>query len=313
MSIDLGTINSGSDFAAKTPNTFPLARSDFPGNLLDVLNIFSGFSFWYFKLQHQVIAWQQDVQGSIFTLLAAQMSCALGSDGQLKDASAIDWYNDPDDDTPMLPPPPPPASNGKLTAFVSRSGRAVKPTEKIRDAGNTTPAKRVAPAPPQGQPAPKRVQRGSRLVRHHDDDDDEPPALEDCSDDEEEAEDNDGEEAYERTKVFGDKDREDRKHKKKEERSGDLKVVFTQEKGRINPHTQEPEDGWWCEICSAFSKAVFRLAAPISLEMRSVTFQYTATAAKNELYGARLALSCETLCRGGRTHTSKRAPQEHGR
>lgn len=170
------------------------------------------------------------------------MSCALGSNGQLKDASAIDWYNDPDDDTPMLAPPPPPASNGKLTAFVSRSGRAVKPTEKIRNAGNTAPAKaakRVAPVPPQGQPAPKRVQRGS-----HDDDDDEPPALEDCSDDEEEAE-----EAYERTKVFGDKDREDRKHKKKEERSGDLKVVFTQEKGRINPHTQEPEDGWWCEIC----------------------------------------------------------------
>jgi hypothetical protein len=132
---------------------------------------------------------------------------------------------------------------------VSRSGRAVKPTEKIRDAGNTAPAKRVAPVPPQGQPAPKRVQRGSRLVCHHDDDDDEPPALEDCSDDEEEAEDNDGEEAYERTKVFGDKDREDHKHKKKEERSGDLKVVFTQEKGRINPHTQEPEDGWWCEIC----------------------------------------------------------------
>jgi hypothetical protein len=82
------------------------------------------------------------------------------------------------------------------------------------------------------------VQRGSRLVRHHDDDDDEPPALEDCSDDEEEAADNDKEEAYERTKVFGDKDREDHKHKKKEEHSGDLKV-----------DTQEPEDGWWCEIC----------------------------------------------------------------
>ncbi|KAG1787676.1 uncharacterized protein HD556DRAFT_1312569 [Suillus plorans] len=90
------------------------------------------------------------------------MSCALGSNGQLKDASAIDWYNDPDDDTPMLAPPPPPASNGKLTAFVSRSGRAVKPTEKIRNAGNTAPAKaakRVPPVPPQGQPAPKRVQR----------------------------------------------------------------------------------------------------------------------------------------------------------
>ncbi|KAG1789108.1 hypothetical protein EV424DRAFT_1561583, partial [Suillus variegatus] len=243
-SIDL---QNGSYFTTKRLNAFLLVMSDFLCDLFNVLNISLGCSFRYLLLlQHQstvaVIAWQQYVQGTIFTLLAARMSCALGSNGQLKDASAIDWYNDPDDDTPMLAPPPPPASNGKLTAFVSRSGRAVKPTEKIRNAGNTAPAKaakRVAPVPPQGQPAPKRVQRGS-----HDDDDDEPPALEDCSDDEEEAE-----EAYERTKVFGDKDREDRKHKKKEERSGDLKVVFTQEKGRINPHTQEPEDGWWCEIC----------------------------------------------------------------
>ncbi|KAG2031380.1 hypothetical protein BDR03DRAFT_986441 [Suillus americanus] len=101
--------------------------------------------------------------GSIFTLLTAQMLCALGSDGQLNDASAIDWYNDPDDETPMLPPPLPPASNGKLTAF-------------------------------------------------------------DFSDDEEETKDNDKEEAYERTKVFGDKDHEDHKHQKKEEHSGDLKM-----------------------------------------------------------------------------------------
>jgi hypothetical protein len=97
------------------------------------------------------------------------------------------------------------------------------------------------------------VQSGSCLVRHHDDDYDnnnnEPPALEDCSDDEEETKDNDKEEAYERTKAFGDEDWKDHKHKKKEEHSGDLKVVFTQEKGCINPHTQERKDGWWCEIC----------------------------------------------------------------
>jgi hypothetical protein len=97
------------------------------------------------------------------------------------------------------------------------------------------------------------VQSGSHLVRHHDDDynnnNNEPPALEDCSDDEEEAEDNDKEEAYERTKAFGDKDHKDCKHKKKEECSGDLKVVFTQKMGRINLHTQECKDGWWCEIC----------------------------------------------------------------
>jgi hypothetical protein len=179
------------------------------------------------------------------------MSCALGSDGQLKDASAIDWYNDPDDDSPMLPPPPPPVYNGKLTAFVSRrSGRAVKPTEKIREAVNTAPAKRSAPAVPQSQPAPKRVQTGTRLVHHDDDDDDdEPPALEDFSDDEEEDSDEDNkDEAYERTKVFGDEDRNHHKQMKKDECSADLKTIFMQEKGRINPHTQEREDGWWCEI-----------------------------------------------------------------
>jgi hypothetical protein len=112
-------------------------------------------------------------------------------------ASAIDWYNDLDDDTPMPAPPPLPASNGTLTAFVSRrSGRALKPTEKIREATNAAPTKRSAPVPPQSQPAPKR----SHLVRHrNDDDNDEPPALEDFSDDEEEEEEKDNkdlEEAY---------------------------------------------------------------------------------------------------------------------
>lgn len=176
------------------------------------------------------------------------MSCALRPDGQLKDAKDIKWYNDPDDDSPMLPSPPPATSNGKITAFVSRrSGRAIKPTEKIRDAVNSAPAKRPAPAAPEGRPAPKRIQTGSHLNRHGDDDDDEePPAAEGLSDEEEEE---DKEEAYERTKALGDEDREHRRPTKKDERSADLKTIFTQEKGRMNPHTQEREDGWWCEVC----------------------------------------------------------------
>ncbi|KAG2347647.1 hypothetical protein BDR05DRAFT_945360 [Suillus weaverae] len=216
-----------------------------------------------------VIAWQQYVQGTIFTLLVARMSCALGSDGQLKDTSTIDWYNDPDDGTPMPAPHLLPASNGTLTTFVSRC------SEKICKATNAAPTKRSAPVPPQSQPAPvtlsvfcsssasegalgqacsitpKRVQTGSHLVCHHNDNDnDEPPVLEDFTNDEEEDKVKvNKEEAYQKTKVFGDEDREDCKHKMKEERSGDLKVVCTQEKGHINPHTQEHEDGWWCEIC----------------------------------------------------------------
>ncbi|KAG1878449.1 hypothetical protein C8R48DRAFT_768007 [Suillus tomentosus] len=110
ISPDLGTTKTGSDFTTKTLNTFLMATSNFLSKLLDVLNISLGFS----------LPWQQYVQGSIFTLPTATMSCALGSDGKLKDASTIDWYNDPDDESPMVPAPPPSTSHGKLNAFVSR-------------------------------------------------------------------------------------------------------------------------------------------------------------------------------------------------
>ncbi|KAG1804214.1 hypothetical protein EV424DRAFT_1647508 [Suillus variegatus] len=177
--------------------------------LSNVPNISLGFSFTSFSAQCQSTVnasfhvWKWYIQGPIPTLPAVQMSCALRPDGQLKDAKDIKWYNDPDDDSPMLPSPPPATSNGKITAFVSRrSGRAIKPTEKIRDAVNSAPAKRPAPAAPEGQPAPKRIQTGSHLNRHGDDDDDEePPAAEGLSDEEEEE---DKEEAYERTKALGD-------------------------------------------------------------------------------------------------------------
>ena len=192
------------------------------------------------------------------------MACALRPDGQLKDASEIDWYNDADDNSPMIPPPP--SSNGTLNGFIRRSNRATKPTEKIRYANNTTtipakqsrpvaplnandtttiPAKRSHPVAPPNPSAPKRV---FTRAEEHASADDEPPELEDITDDEE---DDDSEEAYQRTKKFGDQDREDRKGLKKDERSADLTTVFSFEKGRINPHTQEREDGWWCEICKA--------------------------------------------------------------
>ncbi|KAG1808756.1 hypothetical protein EV424DRAFT_1350246 [Suillus variegatus] len=169
--------------------------------------------------------WKWYIQGPISTLPAVEMLCALRPDGQLKDAKDIEWYNDRDDDSPMLPSPPPATSNGKITAFVSRrSGRAIKLTEKIRETVNSAPAKRPAPAAPEGRPAPKRIQTGSHLNRHGDDDDAEPPAAEELSDEEEEE---DKEEAYERTKALGDEDRKYRKQMKKDERSADLKTIFT--------------------------------------------------------------------------------------
>jgi len=40
-----------------------------------------------------------------------------------------------------------------------------------------------------------------------------------------------------------------RKGLKKDERTADLRTVFTEEKGHINSHADEVEDGWWCDIC----------------------------------------------------------------
>ncbi|KAG1797313.1 uncharacterized protein HD556DRAFT_1440870 [Suillus plorans] len=186
----------------------------------------------------------------------AAMSSARRADGSLKDASEIAWYNDAEDDSPMVPPPAP-AHNGTLNLFVRRSGRAVKPTEKIRETltASSTSAKRSAVEPPQGVPAPKRVFVGTSSREDDEDDDEDAPALEDVTDDEEEdaenAENAENEEAYQRTKKLGDQDREDRKSLKKDERSADLTTVFTFEKGHINPHTQERENGWWCEVCKA--------------------------------------------------------------
>jgi len=168
------------------------------------------------------------------------MACALRSDGQLKDATEIDWYNDPDDDSPMAPPPP--ISDSTLNTFLRRSGRVTKPTEKIRGADDaaTIPAKRLPPAAPQNPPPPKRVSTGV---------DDELFGPEDATDEEED----DGNEAYQRTKEFGDKDRDDFKglRLKKDERSADLTTIFSPKSIHINPHTQEREYGWWCEICKA--------------------------------------------------------------
>ncbi|KAG0692010.1 hypothetical protein DFH29DRAFT_1009607 [Suillus ampliporus] len=170
----------------------------------------------------------------------------------------------------MLPAPPPPTSNGKLTAFVSRrSGQAIKPMEKICEAVNSAPAKQPAPATPED-----------------DYDDDEPPSDNKGDEGKEE------EEAYERTKALGDEDRERRKQMKKDECSADFKTIFMQEKGHINPHTQEHEDGWWCEICNpepmmyhpanVFLKAVSQPAASISLTIQSATSLSTETGARNE-------------------------------
>ncbi|KAG1814441.1 uncharacterized protein BJ212DRAFT_1482172 [Suillus subaureus] len=159
---------------------------------------------------------------------AMSKSSACRTDGLLKDASEIEWYNDAEDDSLMVPPPAP-ANNGTLNSFVCHSGHAIKPTEKICETlvASSTSAK---------------------CQENDDKDNEDTPALEDVTDDEEEdAENAEKEEAYQWMKKLGDHDHEDCKSLKKDECNADLTTVFTFKKGCLNPHTQEHENRWWCE------------------------------------------------------------------
>ncbi|KAG2079457.1 hypothetical protein BD769DRAFT_1686334 [Suillus cothurnatus] len=149
-----------------------------------------------------------------------------------KYTNEINWYNDADDDTPMLPPPPPPAHNGTLSSFIHCSGHAVKPMEKVCETASSNSAKWSAPGPPQGAPAPNQEDENK-------DTGEEAPLLKDFMDDEEE---NENEEAYQRMKNLVDQDHEGCKSLKKDECSADLTMVFTFEKGHVNPHMQEHEN-----------------------------------------------------------------------
>jgi len=162
-------------------------------------------------------------------------ACALRPDGSLKDASEIEFFNDVDDDVPMTTATSTLASNScllassfsqaKLDSFVSRvapvtvvagsrrSGRALKPTEKVQEsAAQSIPAKRMAPSDISSAPVRRRVSLAD--VTDADDlfegedgedgEDEELPDLLDVSNDE----DDEAEVAYERTKAFGDADRD---------------------------------------------------------------------------------------------------------
>jgi hypothetical protein len=178
-----------------------------------------------------------------FSLTPHQMSdqCAIGSDGQLKDASEIEWFNDVDDDSAMLPPPPAlkaSSSAGTLNAFVQlrnsgktptpisagshRSGWVTKPTEKAHATATSSSisgsatcsvlAKRSIMVDSQNSSALKCIFTSAKKKGDDNDDVDgndnnKIPELQDVSDDDDEDGD-DGEEAYNVTKMFGDMDHE---------------------------------------------------------------------------------------------------------
>ncbi|KAG1851982.1 hypothetical protein C8R48DRAFT_676238 [Suillus tomentosus] len=207
--------------------------------------------------------------------------------GICKDASEIEWYHDPDDDMPILPhpessskalPPGPrtldsskalPPGPRTLDSFVGshqmpvtvvagsrHSGRPVKPSAKAREAASS-----AIPAKCSGTttmpPATKRLlvsatsssTIGDNDGGSDDDDDDDGDKDESFVADSGDEEAKEAEEAYQQIKAFGDADRDVRKSLKKDERTADLRLIFTEEKGHKNTHTGESEDGWWCNVC----------------------------------------------------------------
>jgi hypothetical protein len=170
-----------------------------------------------------------------------------------------------------------------LVAGSRRSGHTSKPSAKICDAAPTIssiPAKRAATG---FSTATTRKRTsvpddtdidtssdGDALFESTMDEDDEMPDLQDCSDDKDE-DDEDARlaaEEFDRNQALTDADRDvshlsillllwaiidsswqARKGLKKDERTADLKTVFTEANGHVNPHTGELEDGWSCDVC----------------------------------------------------------------
>lgn len=173
----------------------------------------------------------------IFVLPTPRMSesCAVHPDGTLKDASEIQWFNNPDV-LPIHPPTPVlPVADGTHNAFVRKDSSIVQ-AESLGPLRRSVPATFLQSVPL----LPLRMTLHP-CCQANDDDGDGSSVLEDLSGDEE---DGDKEDTYERMKKLGDQDRNHCRGLKKQERSTDLMTVFTQEKDRINPVTNEREDDW---------------------------------------------------------------------
>ncbi|KAF5370479.1 hypothetical protein D9615_009743 [Tricholomella constricta] len=202
--------------------------------------------------------------------------CALAADGSLLDASDIVFYNDPDDEVPLPPtlnfspaPPVHPFFNGGEAPAVSvassrRSGRALRPSIRLRDPDNNEP-------PARGTSALKRAASNSvsspstrRKVTDSDDSSDEFQDVEngtggdteeegqDEGVDEEDEEDTGLEDRFACVKAMADSNREALALTagRKEDRTADVRTIFTKQQ-RINPATNETEDGHLCKLCRA--------------------------------------------------------------
>jgi hypothetical protein len=146
----------------------------------------------------------------------ASDNCAVGSDGNLLDASQIPWFNDPDDDQPIAPTSSSAQRQASasrtvttLDSFVTkvppamrRSTRAPRSSTKAIDPDNIMALKRKSSNTGAGKP--------SCRPRHASPDHEEDEATEPDPTDADGEDDDpvDADAAYEETKALGDADRE---------------------------------------------------------------------------------------------------------
>jgi hypothetical protein len=181
--------------------------------------------------------------------------CAVGADGNLKDASEIVWHNDPDDECPL---PAPGRTTEKSTAPVHHfftgarhSARAPRPSTKIVDPDNvasSSSARSKRKAVDSGPGTSRRVARKVIPASSASSDDagdldgeDDAECTEDGVAEDGAAE--DGAEAlYAQTKAMGDADREAGKTCLKSERTADVRTIFVKK-------DDGSESGHVCTIC----------------------------------------------------------------
>ncbi|KAJ8587607.1 hypothetical protein M405DRAFT_863602 [Rhizopogon salebrosus TDB-379] len=159
-------------------------------------------------------------------------NCAIGSDGCLKDASEIEWFNDPDDNWPIsaaannsTQPLHPffsgASSPATFVAGARRSGRASRPSTRIVDpdnvASSSTRGKRKAA---DGPATTRRVARKVIPTSSASSDDDGGHVSDGDLAEAADTEDEHAEDAYASTKAMGDADRESgATHRLKSERT----------------------------------------------------------------------------------------------
>ena len=141
----------------------------------------------------------------------APEGCAIGSDGELLDASQIAWVNDPDDDEPMDLAATSSTVQPSLDSFVTRvplparrSTRISRPSTKVIDPDNAMAIKRKPSNPPAPNPS-HRLRLSSPEI---DEDKATEPDYSHCADTEDSDDDSGGlVGAYEEIKALGDADR----------------------------------------------------------------------------------------------------------